>query len=95
MTNLRHRFAGNDELDILMNNQVSDYAGFMDIVLPFVFGFLILIRSAYVLISGSASANSKGLWRDEEPMIYWVTVLAGFAMAGGLFIFAWRNWHGV
>jgi nitrate reductase gamma subunit len=67
----------------------------MDTFLPFVFGLLILIRSAYVLISGSASADSKGLLRDEEPMIYWLTVIAGFAIAIGLFIFAWRNWHGV
>jgi hypothetical protein len=71
------------------------YIDAVDTVMPLVIGFLILGRSFFALISGSASSDNKGLLRDEEPIIYWITVIAGFAIAIGLFIFAWRNWHGV
>jgi hypothetical protein len=48
------------------------YADSMDSVLPFVVGLLILGRSGFMLISGSASADSKGLLRNEEPLTYWL-----------------------
>ena len=67
----------------------------MDTVLPFAMGLLILGRSGFILITGSASADSKGFLRSDEPIVYWLSVIAGFAIAIGLFIFAWRNWHGV
>lgn len=60
-------------------------------VAPFVVGVLVLGRTVFALLSGSAAANNKGFWREDEPMAYWTVIVTGFAASAFLFYEAFRQ----
>ncbi|MDD1451930.1 hypothetical protein NHF48_014810 [Sphingomonas sp. H160509] len=53
---------------------------------PLVVGILVAGRTIFVLFSGSASADNKGLLRKEEPMTYWLIIAIG--LVGSIVLFA-------
>jgi hypothetical protein len=57
---------------------------------PLIVGIFVLGRTVFALLSGAASADNKGILRDDEPIAYWVIVAAGFAGAALLFIISFR-----
>ena len=55
-------------------------------VAPLVVGILVAGRTIFALFSGSASADNKGLVREDEPMIYWLVIAMG--LVGSIVLFA-------
>ena len=55
-------------------------------VAPLVVGILVAGRTIFALFSGSASADNKGLLREDEPMIYWLVIAMG--LVGSIVLFA-------
>jgi len=53
---------------------------------PLVVGILVAGRTIFVLFSGSASADNKGLLRKEQPMTYWLIIAIG--LVGSIVLFA-------
>jgi len=58
---------------------------------PLITGFILCIGVARNLITGSASADGKGLLRDADPLIFWAITGVTSVIACVMFYLAWKG----
>jgi hypothetical protein len=78
----------------LRNLMIDCKTTFMGPLPPLIIGILLLARTVYALFSGSASADNKGILREDEPMFYWFVIVAGFIISAFLLVTAHRLRNG-
>lgn len=58
---------------------------------PLIMGFVICAGIARSIVTGSATADGKGLLREAEPVYFWTAVGIMGAAAMGMFYLPWRG----
>ncbi len=58
---------------------------------PLFMGFILCIGIARNLITGSASADGKGLLRDADPLVFWLITGAAGGIACEMFYLGWQG----